>query len=124
MTLGLKLACWSHSTAASGVFSVTGIAAFCAEMIDVHSPDARKVDPMPELSTSIQHDPHSVEKPDSYPSPLANGTAKLCPPRVATVAGLHLLALLVFVPWFFSWAGVALFVTSIFLIGTVGIDIG
>jgi fatty-acid desaturase len=37
---------------------------------------------------------------------------------------VHLLALLVFVPWFFSWAGVALLVAGIYLFGMIGINLG
>jgi fatty-acid desaturase len=37
---------------------------------------------------------------------------------------IHLLALLALVPWFFSWAGVALCAVGIFLFGTVGLSIG
>jgi len=37
---------------------------------------------------------------------------------------VHLIAFLAFVPWFFSWAGVALCVVGIFLFGTVGLSIG
>ncbi|AMN38527.1 delta-9 acyl-phospholipid desaturase [Rhodoplanes sp. Z2-YC6860] len=37
---------------------------------------------------------------------------------------IHLIALLAFVPWFFSWAGVALCAVGIVLFGTVGLSIG
>lgn len=36
---------------------------------------------------------------------------------------LHLLSLLVFVPWLFSWAGVAAFMVGLYLCGKVGIPI-
>lgn len=38
--------------------------------------------------------------------------------------GVHVLALLVFVPWFFSWTGVALLVSGIYLFGMIGINLG
>ena len=38
--------------------------------------------------------------------------------------GVHLLALLVFVPWFFSWTGVVLLVVGIYLFGMIGINLG
>jgi sn-1 stearoyl-lipid 9-desaturase len=38
--------------------------------------------------------------------------------------GVHLLALLVFVPWFFSWTGVVLLVAGIYLFGMIGINLG
>jgi fatty-acid desaturase len=37
---------------------------------------------------------------------------------------LHLTALLIFVPWFFSWTGVVLLVTGIHLFGMIGINLG
>ena len=51
------------------------------------------------------------------------------PVRVAwvDVAGLvtcHLVALLAFVPWFFSWTGVALAFLGLYVFGTLGISLG
>jgi sn-1 stearoyl-lipid 9-desaturase len=37
---------------------------------------------------------------------------------------LHLAALLIFVPWFFSWTGVVLLVIGIHLFGMIGINLG
>jgi fatty-acid desaturase len=39
------------------------------------------------------------------------------------IIGLHLLALAVFVPWLFSWTGLALFIIGIYVVGT-GINTG
>src|ERR1700730_15175567 len=36
----------------------------------------------------------------------------------------HLLALLAFLPWFFSWTGVTLAVLGIYVFGVLGINIG
>jgi fatty-acid desaturase len=36
----------------------------------------------------------------------------------------HLIAVLAFFPWFFSWTGVALFVAGFFVFGTLGINVG
>jgi fatty-acid desaturase len=36
----------------------------------------------------------------------------------------HLIAVLAFFPWFFSWTGVALFVVGFFVFGTFGINVG
>jgi fatty-acid desaturase len=46
--------------------------------------------------------------------------------RVAATwsVGVHLLALLVFVPWFFSWTGVVLLAAGIYLFGMIGINLG
>ena len=37
---------------------------------------------------------------------------------------IHLLACLAFVPWFFSWTGVALSILGLYVFGTMGINIG
>ncbi|RLT16344.1 MAG: hypothetical protein DWI26_04345, partial [Planctomycetota bacterium] len=37
---------------------------------------------------------------------------------------IHLLACLAFVPWFFSWTGVALSILGLYVFGTLGINIG
>jgi stearoyl-CoA desaturase (delta-9 desaturase) len=42
----------------------------------------------------------------------------------ATIAGIHLLALLACVPWLFSWSGLAWTVGGLYLFGTLGINIG
>src|SRR5262249_26224425 len=38
--------------------------------------------------------------------------------------GLHVLALLIFVPWFFSWTGVVLLIVGIHVFGMIGINLG
>ncbi len=45
-------------------------------------------------------------------------------PYAVGVAGYHLLALLAFWPWFFSWTGVALALVGLYVFGTLGINIG
>jgi fatty-acid desaturase len=42
---------------------------------------------------------------------------------VVALVGYHLIAFLAFVPWFFSWTGVALAVLGYFFIGAVGISL-
>ena len=37
---------------------------------------------------------------------------------------VHLIAILAFLPWFFSWTGVALFAAGVFAFGTLGMSIG
>jgi hypothetical protein len=39
------------------------------------------------------------------------------------IIGIHALSLLVFVPWFFSWTGVAVMVVGVFFFGQ-GINLG
>ena len=43
---------------------------------------------------------------------------------VVWATGVHLLALLVFLPWFFSWTGVVLLVSGIHVFGMIGINLG
>jgi stearoyl-CoA desaturase (delta-9 desaturase) len=45
-------------------------------------------------------------------------------PILTGIAGFHLLALLVCLPWLFSWSGLALAVAGLYLFGTFGINIG
>jgi len=46
-------------------------------------------------------------------------------PRIlAGIVGYHLLALLAFVPWLFSWSGLAWTNAGLYLFGTLGINIG
>jgi stearoyl-CoA desaturase (delta-9 desaturase) len=40
------------------------------------------------------------------------------------IVGFHLLALLAFVPWLFSWSGLAWALAGLYLYGTLGINIG
>jgi stearoyl-CoA desaturase (delta-9 desaturase) len=40
------------------------------------------------------------------------------------IIGFHLLALLAFVPWLFSWSGLAWAVVGLYLFGTLGINLG
>jgi len=43
---------------------------------------------------------------------------------VAGVSTFHLLALLAFVPWFFSWTGILLAAFAVYVFGTLGINLG
>lgn len=45
-------------------------------------------------------------------------------PVLQGIAAFHLLALLGFVPWLFSWSGVVWAVAGLYLFGTLGINIG
>jgi fatty-acid desaturase len=45
-------------------------------------------------------------------------------PAVAVVGGIHLAALLAFLPWFFSWTGVCLAILGCYAFGTLGINLG
>src|SRR6516225_343272 len=45
-------------------------------------------------------------------------------PILRGIVAYHLLALLAFVPWLFSWSGLAWAVAGLYLFGTLGINIG
>ena len=45
-------------------------------------------------------------------------------PYAAGIVGYHVLALLALVPWFFTWGGVVLALTGLFVFGTIGINLG
>ncbi len=53
-----------------------------------------------------------------------NKNQRLSIPIVAGIIGMHVLALLACVPWFFSWSGVAWAFAGLCLFGTLGINIG
>ena len=42
----------------------------------------------------------------------------------ASIAGIHLLSLLIFVPWFFSWTGVVLCIGGHYIFGLLGMTLG
>jgi fatty-acid desaturase len=44
--------------------------------------------------------------------------------NVAGFLAVHLIAALAFVPWFFSWTGVAVFAAGIYVFGVLGINLG
>ncbi len=44
-------------------------------------------------------------------------------PYFIGIIGFHVLALLAFVPWLFSWTGVALAVLGLYFFGTLGINL-
>jgi len=45
-------------------------------------------------------------------------------PYAVGIVGVHLLALLALVPWFFTWTGVVLALLGLFVFGTLGINLG
>ncbi len=59
----------------------------------------------------------------SIPLPKGVNIKRVYISYVISLVAFHLLALLIFVPWFFSWAGVASLVVGTYLFGAVGIPI-
>ncbi len=55
--------------------------------------------------------------------PLSAQNSRLLWPYVVGLGGIHLLALLAFIPWLFSWSGVALAVAGLYVFGTLGINL-
>ena len=58
-----------------------------------------------------------------FESPIKSGRAKIVWSRAFIVGGVHLLALLAFVPWLFSWTGVALVAVGYYAFGVLGINL-
>jgi fatty-acid desaturase len=57
------------------------------------------------------------------PLPAAVNPLQIAWPYAIGVTSYHMLALLAFVPWFFSWSGVALALLGIYVFGTLGINV-
>ena len=62
-------------------------------------------------------------RPRSLPHPSAVNRRKILWPYLISIATYHLLALLAFVPWLFSWTGVALAFAGLYVFGTLGINL-
>lgn len=61
--------------------------------------------------------PHHLELPSTVRK------TQILWPYVISLTVIHALALLAFVPWLFSWTGVALAVCGLYLFGTLGINL-
>jgi fatty-acid desaturase len=70
------------------------------------------------------HDPLAARPPGRLPLPPSVDLRRISWPYAATVLAYHLLALLAFVPWFFSWTGVVLAIAGTYVFGVFGINIG
>jgi fatty-acid desaturase len=71
---------------------------------------------VPEAS-QVVYQPHRLP----YPATVIHG--KLIWPYLIAFAVYHLLVLLAFVPWLFSWAGLVLALTGLYMYGTLGINL-
>lgn len=71
--------------------------------------------------------PIARRAPEWHPQPLEppRGTRppKILWPYAVSLVAYHLLALLAFVPWFFSWTGVVLAFAGLYVFGTLGINL-
>jgi fatty-acid desaturase len=61
---------------------------------------------------------------DLLPNEPAAVRPRLKRDNVAGFAAVHILAALAFVPWFFSWSGVAVFFAGLYVFGVLGINLG
>ena len=59
---------------------------------------------------------HAAARPKNEP-------VRIAWPYVAGIGGYHLLALLAFLPWLFSWTGVTAAVLGLYVFGTLGINL-
>ncbi|MGE0755527.1 MAG: acyl-CoA desaturase [Pirellulaceae bacterium] len=67
----------------------------------------------------LEKDPKQLASPTRR-EPTRNWHAT----NVAVISAVHVAALLAFVPYFFSWSGVALAVIGIYVFGTLGVNLG
>jgi fatty-acid desaturase len=65
-----------------------------------------------------------VALPDRLALPTSVGRARIAWPYFITVATYHALALLAFLPWFFSWTGAVLAFLGAYVFGTLGMNVG
>jgi fatty-acid desaturase len=61
--------------------------------------------------------------PSRLPLPASVRKDKILWPYFVGIVGFHVLALLAFVPWFFSWTGVVLAIAGLYCFGTLGINL-
>ena len=57
------------------------------------------------------------------PKPAAADRGRIVWSYAVTIVACHLVALLAFLPWFFSWTGVVLAVLGLYVFGTLGINL-
>ena len=65
-----------------------------------------------------------VALPERLPLPEAAAPPRIAWPYLITVLTYHLLALLAFLPFFFSWTGVVLALIGLYVFGTLGMNLG
>ncbi len=75
---------------------------------------------MSEQVASLQE---TQQAPARLPFPASVRTNQVLWPYFIGIIGYHVLALLAFVPWFFSWTGLALALAGCYVFGTLGINL-
>lgn len=82
--------------------------------------------PTVRISTFTPTRPEAVAtpaQPQRLPLPEAVSGLRIRWPYSLSIAVLHLLALLAFIPWFFSWTGVVVCLLGLYVFGTLGINL-
>lgn len=75
--------------------------------------------PEPELEEEPPHQRHAIAPPLSVP----RRKGRIVWDYAVVVIGLHVLCALAFIPWTFSWSGVALAILGIYIFGGLGINL-
>jgi len=70
------------------------------------------------------HDKVIVDEPNFAPDLAERGSWRIKSRYATPIIFVHLVALLVFLPWFFSWTGVILLVAGLYIFGALGINLG
>jgi stearoyl-CoA desaturase (delta-9 desaturase) len=77
----------------------------------------------PRLNTHFDNIGVDVERSDEVVRQSHPEKWKISWPYAVSITLYHVLALLAFVPWFFSWTGVAVCVLGFYVFGTLGINL-
>ena len=70
------------------------------------------------------HDKLVVDDPACTPDSAEHRIWRIKSRYAAPIIFVHLVAILAFIPWFFSWAGLILLVLGLYVFGTLGINLG
>jgi stearoyl-CoA desaturase (delta-9 desaturase) len=73
--------------------------------------------------TAVDAARQPIAPPASLPLPTAVDPRRILWRYAVSIALVHALALLAFIPWFFSWTGLIIATLGIFVFGTLGINL-
>ncbi|NNE00631.1 MAG: acyl-CoA desaturase [Pirellulaceae bacterium] len=94
----------------------------CENVMDENEQATATIDSPPDVATS---DTAALEvDPQRLPYPEKTQPFRILWEYVGVLSAVHLVALLAFVPWFFTWSGAILAVLGHFVFGMLGITIG
>jgi stearoyl-CoA desaturase (delta-9 desaturase) len=71
----------------------------------------------------LDDSPVDLPRPDVLPTVAQRKQWKISWPYAVSIVLMHVVALLAFVPWFFSWTGVVVCVLGFYVFGTLGINL-